>query len=210
MRPAAQPRVGDLETVRARVLRASDARRRMTLSLWGFAGYLLLYLAVITGTALSSPGLRRRLPMGVRSSGTHTILSVAGLIASAVHTLKGVASPQGTRFGLLVFVSRTGPLDLGLAVGVASLYLLAVATAVVYLKHVLPGPVWRGVHALAYPAFAAAAWHSLAIGANAWLPDVRTMYVVTAASAGALAGARLVELGARAARLRPSAAVRLQ
>jgi predicted ferric reductase len=181
----------------------------MSLSLWGFAGYLLLYLAVITGTALSSPGLRRRLPMVVRSSGTHTILSVAGLVASAVHTLKGVAAPQGAQFGLLVFLSPAGPLDLGLALGVVSLYLLAVATAVVYLKHKVPGPVWRIVHALAYPAFAAALWHSLAIGANAWLPGVRTMYAVTAGSAAVLVLVRLLELGVRAVRVRPRAAVRM-
>ncbi len=182
---------------------------RMTLSLWGFAGYLLLYLSVVTGTALSSPGLRRRLPMVVRSSGTHTILSVAGLVASAIHTLKGVAAPQGAQFGLLVFLSPGGPLDLGLALGVVSIYLLAVATVVVYLKHMLPGPLWRSVHALAYPAFAAAVWHSLAIGANAWLPDVRTLYAVTAGSAALLALARLVELGVRAVRVRPRASVRL-
>jgi len=179
----------------------------MTLSLWGFAGYLLLYLAGVTGAALSSPGLRRRLPMVVRSSGTHTILSVAGLVATAVHTLKGVAAPQGAQFGLLVFLSPGGPLDLGLALGVVSLYLLAVATAVVYLKYALPGPLWRGVHALAYPAFAAAVWHSVAIGANAWLPAVQGMYAVTAGSAAALVLARLVELGVRA--VRPRAAVRV-
>ena len=70
--------------------------------------------------------------MVVRSSGTHTILSIAGLVASAIHTLKGVVSPQGAQLGLLVFLSPNGPLDLGLAVGVVSLYVLAVATAVVY------------------------------------------------------------------------------
>jgi predicted ferric reductase len=182
----------------------------MTLSLWGFAGYLLLYLAAVTGTALSSPGLRRRLPMAVRSSGTHTILSIAGLIASAVHTLKGIVSPQGAQVGLLVFLAPGGPIDVGLALGVIALYLLAVATAVVYLKHALPGYLWRAVHAIAYPAFAAAAWHSLAIGANAWLPAVRVMYIATTVSAGALGAARLVELGVRAARVRPWAAARSQ
>ncbi|HLJ59626.1 MAG TPA: hypothetical protein VKZ50_07830 [bacterium] len=177
----------------------------MTLSLWGFAGYLLLYLAVLTGTAVSSPGLRRRLPMAVRSSGTHTILSLAGLVASAVHTLKGVASPQGDQFASLVFLGSTGPLDPALALGVAGLYALLVSTAVVYFRHALAGPVWRMVHALAYPAFAASAWHGIALGANTWLPEARVMYGVTLASAAALAAARLVEMSIRFDRGRPRA-----
>lgn len=169
----------------------------MTLSLWGFGAYLLLYLAVITGTAVSSPWLRRRLPMLVRSSGTHTILSLAGLVASAVHTLKGVASPQGDQFGVLLFLGPGAPPDLGLALGVAGLYGMLVATAVVYLRTSLAGPVWRVVHALAYPAFAAAAWHSIALGANAWVGGVQAMYAVTLASVAVLTVGRLVELTLR-------------
>jgi len=178
----------------------------MTLSLWGFAAYLLLYLAVITGTAVSSPWLRRRLPMLVRSSGTHTILSLAGLVASAVHALKGVASPQGDQFGVLLFLGPGAPPDLGLALGVAGLYGMLVATAVVYLRSALAGPAWRGVHALAYPAFAAAAWHSVALGANAWVSGIQAMYAVTLASAAALALGRLVELALRAGRPQHTAA----
>jgi predicted ferric reductase len=175
----------------------------MTLSLWGFAGYLLLYLAVVTGTAVSSPWLRRHLPMAARSSGTHTILSLAGLVASAVHTLKSVASPQGDQFAPLVFLGSTGPLDPALALGVAGLYAFLVSTAVVYFRHALAGPVWRIAHALAYPAFAAAAWHGIALGANTWLPEAQAMYGVTLASAAALAAARFVELSIRFARGRP-------
>lgn len=176
----------------------------MTLSLWGFAAYVLLYLAVVTGTAMSSPWLRRRLPMAARSSGTHTILSLAGLVASAVHTLKDVAAPQGSQFQVLLFLAPHGAVGLGLGLGVAALYGLAAATVVVYLRPALAAPLWRGVHALAYPAFAVAAWHSLAIGANAWLPAVRQMYAVTAASAAGLGTVRLAELLASAgSRRRP-------
>lgn len=175
----------------------------MTLSLWGFAGYLLLYLAVITGTTVSSPWLRGRLPMAARSSGTHTILSLAGLVASSVHTLKGVASPQGDQFAALVFLGSAAPLDPALALGVAGLYAFLVSTAVVYFRHALAGPVWRIAHALAYPAFVAAAWHGVALGANTWLPEVQVMYGVTLASAAALAAVRLVEMSIRLDRGRP-------
>ncbi len=167
----------------------------MTLSLWGFAAYALLYLAVVTGTAMSSPWLRRRLPMAARSSGTHTILSLAGLSASAVHALRGVATPQGDQFAVLGLAGVGAPL----ALGVVGLYGMILSTVAVYARRRLAPRIWRAVHALAYPAFAAAAWHGIALGANTWLPAAQLLYAVTLASVAGVAAFRVAEMAVAAA-----------
>lgn len=173
----------------------------MILSVSGLVAYLLLYGSVITGTILSSPSLRRHLSIFPRAWTAHQLLSLGGIGAAGLHTAQGVFLPQGNRLLVLAFVSPGSPPSLGLALGVSALYATVAATAAFYLRLRIGSPLWRGVHALAYPAFAMAAWHSLAIGANAWLPTIRLMYSITLASAGLVVCGRLFEtaLQARAA-----------
>lgn len=165
----------------------------MRVSLWGIAAYLLLYASVVTGTALSSSFLRARVPVLTRAGRPHEILSLGALFASFVHAAASMISPQGERLDWLLFVGPERGEPLGLSLGVAALYAAGVAVGSFYLRQRLAPVPWRGLHALAYPGFLLAAWHSAALGANAWLGGLRLLYAITVASAGLLACGRAVE-----------------
>jgi sulfoxide reductase heme-binding subunit YedZ len=159
-------------------------------SLTGFAAYGALYLSVITGIGLSSAWGRRRL-VRLGLGGSHEALSLCGLALAALHAWGGLPrqAPGAALGWLLPWLAP----DTGLAVGAAALDLLVVVTAGFYLRRRLGSPLWRWVHALAYPAFAFAAAHGLMIGANAWLSGVKAMYAATLGTAAAAAGLRAAE-----------------
>lgn len=163
----------------------------MTVSTWGIVAYGLLYGSVVTGALLSSPSFRRESILFARAGRAHELLSLAGLFATAVHALASVFPPQGVQLSHLAFFGPAGGSGVGL--GAASFYTTILVTATFYARARVTAPLWRWVHALAYPAFAAAAWHSLAIGANAWLPVMQAFYLLTTASAGLLICVRLVD-----------------
>jgi len=169
----------------------------VSVSLWGFIAYLALCASVITGTVLSSSFLRRRLAVPIRAGILHEILSLAGLAAATIHVFRGVLLPQGDRFLLLLFMSPGGRPSLAFTLGVAGWYGTLLATGTFYLRNRVSSPLWRWLHALAYPAFAAAAWHSVVIGANTWLPPIRVTYITTLALATALVCWRLLEAAVR-------------
>lgn len=164
----------------------------MPISLSGVAAYLLLWAGAASGVAVSSESIRRR--AGWLHSPAHETLSLAGLGVSLLHASQSLLAPQGSRLGLLVFAEPDLGTAPGLAIGVLALYLTAAATASFYVRRYLGG-WWRPLHALAYAAYAAALWHALAIGANAWLAPLRWVYV---ASASVLAAVIVLRLGERA------------
>jgi hypothetical protein len=164
----------------------------MPISLSGVGAYLLLWAGAMSGVAVSSESVRRR--AGWLHSPVHETLSLAGLGVSLLHASQSLLAPQGSRAGLLIFAEPNLGAAQGLVLGVLALYLTAAATVSFYLRRFLGG-WWRSVHALAYAAYAAALWHALAIGANAWLAPLRWMYI---ASAGALAAVTVLRLGERA------------
>ncbi|HLW47170.1 MAG TPA: hypothetical protein VKW09_05320 [bacterium] len=165
----------------------------MPASLSGLAAYLLLWAATVSGVATSSEYVRRR--AGWLHSPTHETLSLAGLGVSMLHAAHSILTPQAIRLDLLRFAGPDLLAGWGLFVGVLALYLTVVATASFYLRRYLGG-WWRPVHALAYAAYGAALWHALAIGANAWLPPLRWVYL---GSAGVLAAVTLLRISERAA-----------
>lgn len=146
----------------------------MTVSLTGIAAYLLLWAATVSGVVTSSASVRRR--AGWLNAPGHETLSLAGLGVALLHTAQSVFEPQGARPGLLVFTGLGLVSGWGLFAGVLALYLTAAAAASFYLRRYLSG-WWHGVHALAYAAYGAAVWHAFAIGANAWLPPLRWLYL---------------------------------
>jgi sulfoxide reductase heme-binding subunit YedZ len=162
-------------------------------SLWGIAAYLLLYASVFTGTALSSPFLRARVPALTRAGRAHETLSLGALFASFVHAAASMLAPQGVRLDWLLFVGPQRGEPFAMSIGVVALYITGAVTGTFYLRaRIVPVP-WRGLHALAYPGFLLAAWHSAAIGANAWLPGLQAVYAVTAVSAGLVMCGRALE-----------------
>jgi DMSO/TMAO reductase YedYZ heme-binding membrane subunit len=170
----------------------------MTVSLSGLAAYLLLWAATTSGITLSSGHVRRR--AGRPHAPVHETLSLAGLSVSLLHTAQSILGPQTVRLELLRFTGTDLLTGWGLFVGVLALYLTAASTGAFYLRRYLGG-WWRPLHALAYAAYGAALWHALAIGANAWLPPLRWLYV---ASVGLLAAATVLGVGGRAHRDAPT------
>jgi DMSO/TMAO reductase YedYZ heme-binding membrane subunit len=167
---------------------------RHVVSFWGFAAYLLLYGSVISGAALSTPSVRGRWP-ALASRGVHEALALAGLVTGLLHGL-AYAAPVSGRAATWLFLGPRGGGGIGLplAMGVAALYAAGLVAASFYARRRVGSPLWRWLHALSYPALAAAAWHGMAMGADAWLAPVRLMYGVTLASAGVLVVRRLAEL----------------
>jgi methionine sulfoxide reductase heme-binding subunit len=163
-------------------------------SLWGIAAYLLLYASVVTGTALSSPFLRRRLPALARAGRFHEMLSLGALFASFVHAAASMLAPQGVTLDWLLFVGPERGEPFPLSIGVVALYITGIVTGAFYLRDRIAPVPWRILHALAYPGFLLAAWHSATIGANAWLPGLQVVYAVTAISAGLLMCGRGLEV----------------
>lgn len=161
----------------------------MPTSLSGVAAYLLLWAGAASGIVTSSDTVRRR--AGWLSGPAHETLSLAGLGVALLHTSQSILAPQGAQLGWLVFAGRGPVTAWGLRAGVLALYLTVAATASFYFRRYLGG-WWRGVHALAYLAYGAALWHALAIGANAWLPPVRWLYVVTLAILVAISAFRVI------------------
>ena len=170
-------------------------RWKVTVSTWGLVAYGLLYGSVVAGALLSSPILRKGSVVFTRAGRAHELLSLGGLFAAAVHTLASVFPPQGVQLSQLAFLGPAGRPAVGL--GVASFYATILVTVTFYARHRVTAPLWRWAHALAYPAFAAAAWHGVAVGANAWLPVMQAFYLFTAGSAGLLICVRLLDAAAQ-------------
>ena len=160
----------------------------MPVSVSGVAAYLLLWASTASGVVISSESARRR--AGWLNAPAHETLSLAGLGVALLHASQSIFAPQSVRLSLLAFTGLALVSGWGLFAGVLALYLTAAATASFYLRRRL-GRWWRGVHALAYAAYGAAVWHALAIGANAWLPPVRWLYLASIAILAALTLARV-------------------
>lgn len=150
----------------------------MPISLSGIAAYLLVWAGSVTGVVISSDYVRRRAGTARWSTAVHETLSLAGLGVVLLHAAQSIITPQGVRLGLLLFTGPALATGWGLLIGVLALYLTVAATVSFYLRAHL-GAWWRSIHALAYAAYGAILWHALAVGANAWLPPLRWLYVVT-------------------------------
>src|SRR5581483_7447851 len=72
---------------------------------------------------------------------------------------------------------------LAVAVGPFVVYALALVTASYYARRRLGYPLWRWLHALAYPATAVALWHGVEAGPDAWHPLLRAGYSVAIGAA---------------------------
>lgn len=147
----------------------------------GYVAWAMVTLGVISGLVLSS-----RLTGGrARPAWTldlHRFLAGAGLACTGLHLL-GLVADGCVHFGaadlLVPFASgyRAG----AVALGVVSLYLLAVIEISSLLMRRLPRRIWHGIHLTSYVAFWSTTFHLLLAGTDAGNPWAR------AASLGAMA-----------------------
>jgi predicted ferric reductase len=146
---------------------------------FGFVSYLALWLAMLTGVLVSAQGLggwldRRRLVE------LHEQLTVAGVLATAVHVL-AVVTNEHARIGpisaLVPFASER--LTASVALGTIAFWTFALVAGSSWMRTRLPHRFWRGVHALAFGAFLLALAHSVAAGSDSAATPARWLYVLS-------------------------------
>jgi ferredoxin/DMSO/TMAO reductase YedYZ heme-binding membrane subunit len=147
----------------------------------GFVALSLLWLSILSGYALrrswSHTWIRRPTLETI-----HHSLALTGLCIGALHGLGQLATPNGTlavAATVVPFIDVDDPIGIGVAV--IGLELLLGVAASVMLQHRLGYARWRGVHLLAYTAFALIVTHVLISGS-----DVASLPVWLAILAGAL------------------------
>jgi predicted ferric reductase len=172
-------------------------------------GNVLGLAAYALGGALLSGRLGARW-VGVRwLFVTHEWLSWAVIVLGVAHGL--LLMPR--RSGGASFVTWWWPVGastvpLAIAVGPFVVYALALVAASYYVRRRLGYPLWRWLHALAYPVLAVMLWHGIEAGPDAWHPVIRAGYGVALGAVAAGIGPRVagtVRQAARRARRNASA-----
>ena len=161
----------------------------------GYAGYLLLWGAVVTGMSVNL-----RIHPGLRHQGLvlelHRILSTLGMAYIAVHTV-GILMDPAVNFsiadGVIPFTSAYRPFAVG--IGTIAQWLVAVALISTALSRRMPRSAWWWLHLLSYPAFVLSLLHGMLAGTDTQAAASMWMYVSTAGIVGALTFARLLGRG---------------
>lgn len=174
----------------------------------GFAGYLLLWLSVVTGLAVR---LRVRVPRGPATwmLETHRITSALGLAFVAGHVfalLLDPVVPFSPVDALVPFTSGYRPWQTG--VGTPALWLLVIVMASTALPAVISYGRWRQLHYLAFPCWGLALLHGITSGTDSGATLAVAIYAGSAAAVAALVCVRMFGRGWVSAE--PVAPVRLQ
>jgi sulfoxide reductase heme-binding subunit YedZ len=161
----------------------------------GFAGYLLLWAAVLSGMALH---LRYR-PAGSALAWTlelHRICSSLGLSFVAGHVFALLVDPV-VHFSIVdvavPFTAGYRPVQVGL--GTVTLWLLALILASTAFAARIPYGAWRNLHYLSFPAYALALVHGITSGSDTSQPVALGIYACTAAAIAGVLVARLAGRG---------------
>jgi sulfoxide reductase heme-binding subunit YedZ len=161
----------------------------------GFAGYLLIWGAVVSGIAL-------HLRLRPRSAGltwmleVHRILSALGLSFVAAHVIALFLDPVVTFAvvdGLVPFTSAYRPFQVGL--GTIATWLLVVVLASTALAGALPLSAWRRLHYLSFACYVLALAHGVTAGSDSGQAFAISVYASTAAMVGALVVLRVAGRG---------------
>lgn len=140
----------------------------------GFIALGLLWLSVLSGYALRSSWSHTWIRRPTLEA-IHHSLAFTGLCISALHGLGQLATPNTTLTAaatVIPFIDVNDPIGIGVAV-IGFELLLAIAASLM-LQRRLGYARWRGVHLLAYTAFALIVTHVLISGSDvasppAWL-----------------------------------------
>jgi predicted ferric reductase len=153
----------------------------------GFVAYFALWLSMVFGTLISA---KSTFPDKKLTMELHRQWSLAALLATVVHVVVLVAHDEsGLSWlsGVVPFAAER--LTGATAVGVFSLWGLALVEASSLLQRRLPHSWWRAIHGLAFGTMLLALVHAVASGTDTGLPLARAFYALTAAAlAGAIAG----------------------
>jgi sulfoxide reductase heme-binding subunit YedZ len=161
----------------------------------GIVAYLLLAGAMLAGlmvrSRVSMPGARP-----AQLVAAHQQLSLLALAATGVHAAALVADTYVDISPLAVVVPGLVPYrPVWSALGVIALQLLVVVQVSSRLRRRIGVKAWRGLHMLAYGAFALATAHGIAAGTDTTRPWVLAVYAGATGMVAALTGWRVA--GAR-------------
>ncbi|MEM8925014.1 MAG: ferric reductase-like transmembrane domain-containing protein [Actinomycetota bacterium] len=133
----------------------------------GLVAYVLLGISMVGGLLLSTQLFGRRPPRGWMLD-WHRFVGGLALVFTGAHMAALVADSY-IEFGLadllIPFVSDWRPVAVGL--GVVALYLALAVEITSLLRRRLSPALWRRIHYLSVPAFAAATIHLLMAGEDA-------------------------------------------
>ncbi len=161
----------------------------------GFAAYLLLWLALVTGMAVHMRYRPGPLAMTWLLE-AHRISSALSLSFTAGHMVGLLVDPT-ISFSLLDLSvglsSSYRPLQV--AFGSLAMWLLVAVLGSTAFAGRLPYAIWRNLHFLSFPAYIAALLHGLTSGTDATAPLALAIYASTASIAAAMVVARLFGRG---------------
>ena len=145
----------------------------------GFVAYLLLFASVVMGLLMTA-GFIQRIVARNRLYDLHRFVSLLTLGVTVFHVL--IVLPDdyigfSVRELLLPFASPYEPFFM--ALGVFSLYLMAIAIGSFYLRPLVPYSRWRALHYTTFGVFILAFAHGIGGGTDADATWARGLYAVT-------------------------------
>jgi sulfoxide reductase heme-binding subunit YedZ len=153
----------------------------------GIVALGLITASVMLGLAMAGKRLRGR-----TFAALHEQLSLAGLVAIAVHGLTLVGDPwlhPGLKGIAVPFAMSYRTLFTSL--GIAGGYLAAALGLSFYIRRRIGARLWRKLHRLTIVTYVLALVHTIGAGTDAGTPWLRTFMVATAVPVGILFVARL-------------------
>lgn len=135
----------------------------------GFSAFVLAWLAVVAGAAITGKAGRRAVPAAVALE-LHRQASLFALVTAAVHGL------------VLAAVRGRAPLPgtaAALDAGWLSLALMATAAGAFWLRSLLGPRAWRTLHVLAWVGFVAGLVHGVVAGTDTGSLAARGLYLAS-------------------------------
>jgi len=142
----------------------------------GLMGYLLIWLSMIWGFAISSKIFDRFLER-MFTYDFHEHLSLLGIGFMLLHVIAllfDYVEPLSLAEVLLPFISRYRPFWTG--VGIIAFYLSLLVTVTFYIRSRISMKTFRAIHYLSIAAFVGALFHGLYAGTDSALTWVQWMY----------------------------------
>jgi len=158
----------------------------------GFTAYLLLFLSVVTGLALSSRWQSASKWPRLINNELHNFLTLLSLIFTTLHVLTAWIDPYAHFTWTEVFIPfATSYRTIGMAGGILALYLGLSVGLSTWLRPIIGYQWWRRFHIVTFGVYLLALGHSIFTGTDTLTWWAISIYAGSAAIVGMLLVARL-------------------
>jgi predicted ferric reductase len=158
----------------------------------GFTAYLLLFLSVVTGLALSARWQSAAKWPRLINNELHNFLTLLSLIFTTLHVLTAWIDPYAHFSWTEVFIPfATSYRTIGMAGGILALYLGLSVSISTWLRPHIGYQWWRRFHIVTFGVYLLALGHSIFTGTDSLTWWAISIYVGSAAIVGMLLVARL-------------------